>query len=87
MTFGPACERCGGCSYEGSMDPRPIRCPYCRKFKRRGSREELLEALAKAQHAITYAVWFVNNRRAPSGDDLQELSAICSDAIRAIEEA
>lgn len=24
----PACERCGSNSYEGSMEPRPIICPF-----------------------------------------------------------
>lgn len=43
MSFGPACERCGCCSYEGSMDDQPVRCPFCSKPKRRGSREELVE--------------------------------------------
>lgn len=47
MSFGPACERCGANSYEGSMDRQPVVCPFCKKPKRRGSREEIISVLCQ----------------------------------------
>lgn len=58
MSFGPACERCGCCSYEGSTDG-PVKCPFCKKFKRRGSREEIVAVLKEAEHALYAATGFI----------------------------
>ena len=59
MSFGPACERCGANSYEGSMDERPIICPWCKKPKRRGSRQECVDLLQKADHVILNALGYI----------------------------
>ncbi len=59
MAFGPACERCRACSYEGSTDKHPIRCPFCGKPKRRGSREELVSVLNEALHTLYAAAGYI----------------------------
>lgn len=57
MSAGPPCERCGTNSYEpSSFDGK---CPFCRKHKRRGSREELIEVLADAKHCILAQAGFI----------------------------
>ena len=59
MSFGPACERCGCNSYDGAMDHLPRVCPFCRRRKYRGWRDELCEALRRAQLAIAMATGFI----------------------------
>lgn len=61
----PPCERCGANSYEGSMDERPIKCPFCKKPKRRGSREEIVAALDKSKHALVMSAGFIMGASAP----------------------
>jgi hypothetical protein len=84
MSFGPACERCGGCSYEGPMDRVPVVCPWCKKPKRRGSREELVSLLNDARHALYAAVGFVNGMSVSSKESVTKWMV---DTIKAIEDA
>jgi len=41
------------------MDHLPRVCPFCRRRKYRGSRDELCEALRRAQLAIAMATGFI----------------------------
>jgi len=84
MSFGPACERCGGNSYEPSMAERPIICPWCKKPKKRGSREELVSLLSEARHAMYAAVGFIQ------GQSIATKESICkrlAETVKAIEDA
>lgn len=71
MSFGPACERCGANSREYEPDGGPPRCPFCRKYKQRGSREELVEALQAAEHAMLNAVGFLAGQSIMTKDALR----------------
>lgn len=73
MSFGPACERCGGNSREYEPDGRPPRCPYCLKYKRRGTREELVEALRAAEHALLATVGHMAGQSILSAERVKEL--------------
>lgn len=84
MSFGPACERCGACSYEGSMEQRPVICPWCKKPKRRGSREELVELLNKSRHAMYAAVGFLQGASVSSKEAIMKWLV---DTIKAVEDA
>lgn len=84
MSFGPACDRCGGCSYEGSMDTQPAICPWCKKPKRRGSRKELLDLLSQAKHAMYAAVGFIAGQSAATKEGVTKWLV---DAIKAVEDA
>lgn len=53
----PECERCGANSYDGS-DDNPI-CPWCKKRKYRGSKEELAEHIRKLREVCFAAVGFL----------------------------
>ena len=83
MTLRPACERCGGCSYDGSAEP-PVRCPYCKKYKRRGSREELVQVLNDARHAMYAAVGFIAGQSVTTKASMTKWLV---DTIKAIEDA
>ena len=84
MSFGPACERCGACSYEGSMDTQPVLCPWCRKPKRRGSREELVKLLNDSRHAMYAAVGFIAGQSVASKESILKW---LTDTIKAVEDA
>lgn len=83
MSFGPACERCGGNSYEPSMIEGPPICPWCHKPKKRGSREEMVSVLNDAKHALYAAVGFIQ------GQSVSSKEAICkwlAKTVKAIED-
>ena len=84
MSFGPACERCGACSYEPSMEPHPIICPWCKKPKRRGSREELVKLLNDARHAMYAAVGYIEGASIRSKESMVKWLV---DTIKAVEDA
>ena len=46
----PPCHRCGVGSYDGSND-NPV-CPWCRKRKYKGSKEELAEQVRKLREVL-----------------------------------
>jgi hypothetical protein len=83
MSFGTACERCGGRSYEGSMDSVPAMCPWCNKPKRRGSREELVKVLGDAKHAMDAAVGFIKGQSVASEETITKWLV---QSIKAIED-
>ena len=70
MTFGPACERCGANSYEGS-EPEPVVCPFCRKPKRRGSRQELVKVLRRAQTTLAMCAGYLAGGSVASKESVQ----------------
>lgn len=80
MTFGPACERCGCNSYEGSQD-EPVICPFCRKPKRRGSRKELVAVLNDAKLAMVGAVGFLVGASISSAEAVKTRLIECVKAI------
>lgn len=84
MSFGPPCERCGACSYEGSMDRVPAICPWCKKPKRRGSREELVTLLNDARHAMYAAVGFIQGMSVASNESIVNWLV---KTIKAVEDA
>ena len=86
MSFGPACERCGACSYEGSMDRQPAVCPWCKKPKRRGSREELVKLLNDSRHAMYAAVGFLGGNGV-SVATKESITKWLVDTIKAVEDA
>lgn len=71
MSFGPACERCGANSYEGSQD-EPVVCPFCRKPKRRGSRKELVDVLNRAKLALAMCAGFLAGGSVASKESVQK---------------
>ena len=83
MNFGPACERCGDCSYEGAMDSKPVECPWCKKPKRRGSREELVKVLYDAKHAMYAAVGFIQGGSVATKEGITKWLV---DTIKAVED-
>ena len=50
----PACERCGACSYDSS-DDNP-RCPWCKRYKYLGSKEDMAEQIRKLREVCYAAV-------------------------------
>lgn len=73
MTCGPACERCGTCSREDGTDWwRPPKCPFCCRFKQRGSRAELIDVLHKAQCTIAMCAGFISGNSVASKESVQE---------------
>ena len=84
MSFGPACERCGACSYEGSMEPPTVICPWCKKPKRRGRREELVNLLNHAKHAMYAAVGYIEGTSVRSKESVVKWLV---DTIKAVEDA
>jgi len=72
MNFGPACERCGANSREYEPDGDPPRCPFCRKHKRRGTREELLQALRECERVMLNAVGFLAGQSIMPPDMLKQ---------------
>lgn len=82
MSAGPACERCGTHSYEpSSFDGK---CPFCRKHKRRGSRAELLEALAAAKHCILAQAGFMGGMSILNEQQIRDLAR---ETVKQIDEA
>lgn len=90
MTFGPACEHCGANSYEGS-DTNP-RCPWCKKFKRRGTREGLVEALQYASVGLGALRTWIDEQlevcdSSGTRQTLEIYRRVADDALKAIESA
>lgn len=84
MSFGPACERCQGNSYEPSSEREPIICPWCKKPKRRGSREELVKLLNDSKHAMYAAVGFIQGQSVATKESITKWLV---DTIKAVEDA
>ncbi len=70
MAAGPACERCGACSYEGSHDG-PAKCPFCRKFKKRGTREEIVATLRECEYVLYAAMGYIMGDSVATEDSIK----------------
>ena len=88
----PACQRCGISSWDGS-DPNPI-CPWCRKRKYRGSKEELARILVSvnghvvrriAQHTANLDLW-ESGYLSPTEPDPSERESVMRELKAAINE-
>lgn len=51
------CERCGASSFEGGSD-RDEFCPWCKRRKAAGSREEMAENIRRLREAVLMAIGF-----------------------------
>lgn len=60
----------GANSYEPSSERPPI-CPWCRKPKRRGSREDLVALIRKADSVILNALGFITGGSIMNQDQIK----------------
>jgi ribosomal protein L37E len=63
------CERCGVNSWDGNQE-NP-KCPWCGKFKRRGSREELTQQIRQLREVALNALGFLAGMSIMGAEELK----------------